>query len=89
MHEKIAFKNNHQEQLKHLPTTEKAGKGKRSLKSVRKKKKKRAKTTLNCSYLFIVPISMRPIFLSDKTSSFFDYITPKVLLDSPILVKAI
>lgn len=39
MHEKIAFKNNHQEQLKHLPTTEKAGKGKRSLKSVRKKKK--------------------------------------------------
>lgn len=88
MHEKIAFKNNHQEQLKHLPTTEKSGKGKRSLKSVRKKKKKRAKTTLNCSYLFIVPISMMPIFLSDKTS-FFDYFTSKVLLDSPILVKAI
>lgn len=38
MHEKITFKNNHQEQLKHVPTTEKADKGKRSLKSVRKKK---------------------------------------------------
>lgn len=32
---------------------------------------------------------MRPMFLSDKGSSFFDYFTPKVLLASPILAKAI
>lgn len=45
MHEKITFKNNHQEQLKHLPTTEKAGKGKRSPKSVRKKKEQKLNET--------------------------------------------
>lgn len=40
MHEKVALKkNSHQEQLKHLPTTEKAGKGNRWLKSVSKQKK--------------------------------------------------